>query len=339
MSEINEELISAYLDHELSKEERELVEAALAHDPKLRELKDELEVLHEDFELLPVYHALDIQQTISKAANQPTVRTKPKISANPISNPSKKKAWLAAGVGLAACLLLTVTWMNKPADTEPLAMSDNASSPLAEINAPPTDLIANHDDLAMEIDDGNAMGGLVPQQAAEMKMKASAEAISGLRNNDPPVPEVGLNSTLPQNKVDQTIRISVPQNRLTQLLAMIEPSPKKNPVEIADIKESSPSLKSNTASVGNRSKKDPGQTFDKGSADLVYAIERTPEELVSLMTQLQNSSYLPSPFNAARKEDTNAKDRYPEQVKNKQNGKLHVLFLITIEPDLKSKSK
>ena len=49
MSEINEELISAYLDHELSTEERELVEAALAHDPKLRQLKDELEMLQEDF--------------------------------------------------------------------------------------------------------------------------------------------------------------------------------------------------------------------------------------------------------------------------------------------------
>ena len=69
--------------------------------------------------------------------------------------------------------------MNKPADTEPLAMSDNASSPLAEINAPPTDLIANHDDLAMEIDDGNAMGGLVPQQAAEMKMKAKDHSVNG----------------------------------------------------------------------------------------------------------------------------------------------------------------
>jgi len=338
MSEINEELISAYLDHELSKEERELVEDAVAHDPKLRQLKDELEMLHEDFELLPVYHALDIQQIISKAANQSTVRTKPKISANPISSPSNKKGWLAAGVGLAACLLLTVTLMNKPADTEPLAMSDGVSSPPTEINAPPTDLIANHD-LAMEIDDGSAMRGLAPQQAAEMEMKASAEAPSGQMNYSAPILAEGKLSTRPQNNFDQTIRISVAQNQLTQLLATIEPSARKIPVASAGIQELSPSLNSIPAKSGNRSKTDSVQKFDKGSADLVISIQRTPEELVSLIKQLQNSNYLPSSVNAAGKESSKAKDRYVEQVKNEQNGKLQVLFLITIEPDLESKSK
>jgi len=337
MSEINEELISAYLDHELSKEERELVEAALAHDPKLRQLKDELEVLHEDFELLPVYYALDIQQTISKAANQPTVRTKPKISANPISNPSNKNGWLAAGVGLAACLLLTVTLMNKPADTEPLAMSDGVSSPPAEMEAPLTESLTLP---VLEMDDNSDMEGLAPQQAAKMQDKVSAEANSGQRNYRARIPAEGQLSGLPQNKFDQTIRISVAQNQLTQLLATIEPSAKKIPVENAGLQGFSRSLKSIPANSGNRSKKtDPVQKFDNGSADLVYAIQRTPEELVSLMTQLQNSNYLPSSVNAARKEDTNAKDRYPEQVKNKENGKLHVLFLITIEPDLESESK
>ena len=336
MSEINEELISAYLDHELSKVERELVEAALAHDPKLRQLKDELEMLHEDFELLPVYYALDIQQTISKAANQPTVRTKPKISANPISNPSNKNGWLAAGVGLAACLLLTVTLMNKPADTEPLAMSDGVSSPPAEMEAPLTESLTLP---ALEMDDGSDMEGLAPQQAAKMQDKVSAEANSGQRNYRARIPAEGQLSGLPQNKFDQTIRISVAQNQLTQLLATIEPSAKKIPVENAGLQGFSPSLESIPANSGNRSKTDSVQKFDNGSADLVYAIQRTPEELVSLMTQLQNSNYLPSSVNAARYEDTNAKDRYPEQVKNKQNGKLHVLFLITIEPDLESESK
>ena len=335
MSEINEELISAYLDHELSKVERELVEAALAHDPKLRQLKDELEMLHEDFELLPVYHALDIQQIISKAANQPTVRNKPKISANPISNPSNKNGWLAAGVGLAACLLLTVTLMNKPADTEPLAMSDGVSSPPAEMEAPLTESLTLP---ALEMDDNSDMEGLAPQQAAKMQDKVSAEANSGQRNYRAPIPTERL-SGLPQNKFDQTIRISVAQNQLTQLLATIEPSAKKIPVEIAGLQGFSSSLKSIPANSGNRSKTDSVQKFDNGSADLVYAIQRTPEELVSLMTQLQNSNYLPSSVNAARYEDTNAKDRYPEQVKNKENGKLHVLFLITIEPDLESESK
>ena len=336
MSEINEELISAYLDHELSKVERELVEAALAHDPKLRQLKDELEVLHEDFELLPVYYALDIQQTISKAANQPTVRTKPKISANPISNPSNKNGWLAAGVGLAACLLLTVTLMNKPADTEPLAMSDGVSSPPAKMEGYLTESLTLP---ALEMDDGSDMEGLAPRQAAKMQDKVSAEANSGQRNYRAPISAEGQLSGLPQNKFDQTIRISVAQNRLTQLLATIEPSAKKIPVETAGLQGFSPSLKSTSANSGNRSKTDSLQKFDNGSADLVYAIQRTPEELVSLMTQLQNSNYLPSSVNAARKEDTNAKDRYPEQVKNKENGKLHVLFLITIEPDLESESK
>ncbi|MBT6724909.1 MAG: hypothetical protein HOB20_16890 [Planctomycetaceae bacterium] len=215
-------------------------------------------------------------------------------------------------------------------------MSDGVSSPPAEMEAPLTESLTLP---AVEMDDGSDMEGLAPQQAAKMQDKVSTEANSGQRNYRAPIPAEGQLSGLPQNKFDQTIRISVAQNQLTQLLATIEPSAKKIPVENAGLQGFSHSLKSIPANSGNRSKTDSVQKFDNGSADLVYAIQRTPEELVSLMTQLQNSNYLPSSVNAARKDDTNAKDRYPEQVKNKQNGKLHVLFLITIEPDLESESK
>ena len=61
MKEMNEELISAYLDDELSPQEREDLERALTQNAALRQLKDELQALRDDFDSLPVYHHRDLE--------------------------------------------------------------------------------------------------------------------------------------------------------------------------------------------------------------------------------------------------------------------------------------
>ena len=336
MSEINEELISAYLDHELSTEERELVEAALAHDPKLRQLKDELEMLQEDFELLPVYHALDIQQVIRKAANQPTVQLTPKISTNRGSSPSNKKRWLSAGVGIAACLLLAVTLINQPSDTKPLAMSDSVSSPPAEMNAPLKNPLVSRQ-MTMELEEDGAMGGLAIQEAAEME-DAISSAVSSPPKNDNANAGVKVFSAPLQNKADQTIRITVEQKQLVRLLATIEPTSKKSSVANGGVPELAQARKSNAVNEVNQPK-ELMLDFDEGLVDLAYAMECTPEELVSLMAELQNAKYLPSSENADAVTNKKTRDHYKDQVKNKQSGKLQVLFLITVKPDLESDPK
>ena len=68
-------------------------------------------------------------------------------------------------------------------------------------------------------------------------------------------------------------------------------------------------------------------------------MECTPEELVSLMAELQNAKYLPSSENADAVTNKKTSDHYKDQVKNKQSGKLQVLFLITVKPDLESDPK
>ena len=336
MSEINEELISAYLDHELSTEERELVEVALAHDPKLRQLKDELEMMHEDFGLLPVYHALDIQQIVRKAANQPTVQLTPKISANPGSSAPNKKLWLSAGVGIAACLLLAVTLINQSDDTKPLAMTDSASLPLAEMNAPPTKPLASRQ-LTMELEEDGAMGGLAIQEDAGIE-DAIPSKVGGPPKTNNGNAEVKSFSAPLQNKADETIRITVEQKQLVRLLATIEPTSKKSPVVNGGLPELAEARKSNAANEVHQPK-ELVPDFDKVSTDLAYAKECTPEELASLIRQLKNAKYLPSSENADAEINNKTRDDYKDQIKNKQSGKLQVLFLISVKPDLESDPK
>lgn len=337
MSEINEELISAYLDHELSTEEQKLVEAALAHDPKLRQLKDELKMLQEDFGLLPVYHTLDVQQVIRKAANQGTVQLTSKISANPGSSPSNKNRWLSVGVGIAAGLLLAVTLINQPGDTEPLAMTDSASSPAAEMNAPRTSAHVNRE-LTTELEEHNAMGGLAIQEAAEMEDAISSSDSAPPKTNDRKAGVKPFSAPL-QHKADQTIRITVGQKQLVQLLATIKSTSKKSPMTSGGEPELSQARKSNAANDVNQPKEELMPDFDKGSIDFAYPIECTPEELFSLITQLQNAKYLSSSENANATMNSKLKGHFKDQLKNKQSGKLQVLFLITVKPNLEPDSK
>ena len=51
--QIPEELISAYLDGELTSDEQQLVEEALRTDPQAQQLLDELQSLHDHLQSIP----------------------------------------------------------------------------------------------------------------------------------------------------------------------------------------------------------------------------------------------------------------------------------------------
>jgi len=255
MSEINEELVSAYLDHELSMEEREMVEAALARDPKLLQLKEELELIQDDLNFLPFYHPQDIQLAIREASSQTTILPAGPSVAQTISSTSRRKRWLVAGISLAACLMVTVTLLVETGNRqEQIVMTDNAASLHDDMNSQldqqPRDADHLRSEYLAEGDMGGAMGGMgggfAPESASEEQGAVPRAAFSQASDaaSDSADPKVGvarsqnLNSeeapAAPGNaairsriQADQTIRLSVSRNQLAWLLATIDsPKPK-----------------------------------------------------------------------------------------------------------------
>lgn len=258
MSEIDEELISAYLDQELSIEERRMVDAALARDPKLRQLKEQLELIQDDFDLLPFYHPHDIQRAIREASSQTTVLPAGSSVAQTKSSTSQRRRWLVAGISLAACLMVTVTLLVETGNRqEQISMTDNATILPDDMNSQLDQQPRNADELAMSFaaegevaDMGGAMGGMgggfAPESVSEDQGAVPRAAFSQASDaaSDSADPQVGvarsqnLNSeeapAAPGNaaiqsriQADQTIRLSVTRNQLLRLLETIgSPRPK-----------------------------------------------------------------------------------------------------------------
>ena len=123
MKEMNEELISAYLDDELSPQEREDVERALTQNAALRQLKDELQALRDDFDSLPVYHHRDLELVVSSIVGE---SPPPAAIVRPTSTPTatKTRLWIPIAFGLAACLLAVITLLpDRNSESEQLTMS------------------------------------------------------------------------------------------------------------------------------------------------------------------------------------------------------------------------
>ncbi len=226
MSEIDEELISAYLDQELSVEERRMVDAALARDPKLRQLKEQLELIQDDFDLLPFYHPHDIQRAIREASSQTTVLPAGSSVAQTKSSTSQRRRWLVAGISLAACLMVTVTLLVETGNRqEQISMTDNATILSDDMNSQLDQQPRNADELAMSLaaegevaDMGGAMGGMggggAPMAAMESASKLSEDAAmdsrfgaeGGAAENAPSQTAPQGGQTAPGPNVEATVR-------------------------------------------------------------------------------------------------------------------------------------
>lgn len=255
MSEINEELVSAYLDQELSIEERRMVDAALARDPKLRQLKEELQLVQDDFELLPFYHPQDIKRVIRDATSQITTLPAGPSVAQTKSSASQRKRWLVAGISLAACLMVTVTLLVETGNRqEQIVMTDNAASLPDDMNSELDQQPRGADESAMgfgtEGDMGGAMGGMgggfsprekergeaaLPRAAFSQTDDAIAEiadptgVVAESQNLNPEETPTAPGNAAIRSRIqaDQTIRLSVTRNQLLRLLETIgSPRPK-----------------------------------------------------------------------------------------------------------------
>jgi len=366
MSEINEELISAYLDHELSMEGREMVEAALARDPKLRQLKEELELIQDDFNFLPFYHPQDIPRVIREASSQTTTLPAGPSVIPTESSASRSKLWLTAGISLAACLLVTVTLLVKTGNRpEQIVMTDSAASLPDDMNSQLDQQPRNTDESAMgfaaEAEIGGAIGGMsggLTPESASVEQGAAPRAAFSQASDESSDSAEGSAAIRSRVQADQTIRLSVTRNQLARLLETIgSPRPmlaaaksketantpqQRKSLNNSNLTEPSPNkLKQNGkpegGAISSMKVAVPSEVLEeqkgKRSAPLPYAVQRTPAELVELMTWLRSSKYWPNGQESEELDYESAKDHYTELFEKSSRKKLKVLFLITIEPD------
>lgn len=337
MSEVNEELISAYLDDELSPAERKLVDTALARDPKLQQLKEDLERLHSDFELLPVYRPQDTQQAIRQAMSQDgrlPVGDSEKIK---LRSSSSKKLWLTAGASLAACLLLAVTLLVQQNDnTGELALTDSSSTQPPAADFSDDEIKDRKGYLSEEGGMSGAMGGMMESSMEDMGVGGMNEEFNALEQRRPAGDEKLEKTTSSwvdevAREADQTIRVKISKSQLDALLATIAPLEFKEsgnaPASRKGVSSEEKSIADDADNQLNGEIK--RRNIEQQKLPLVYAIEQTPEQLDKLKARLRAANYLPEP-------DITSSDA--GRPSTKINGKLRVLVLITIQPEPKAKS-
>ncbi len=108
----NDELLSAYLDGELTGDEQALVEERLASDPSAQQLLDDLAMMREDLQSLPTYslpHDLS-ERVLQQAEHEMLVPRND--SPMPISKAAptswKKLAWALLVAGAAASIAIVI---------------------------------------------------------------------------------------------------------------------------------------------------------------------------------------------------------------------------------------
>ncbi len=379
MKEMNEELISAYLDDELSPQEREDVERALAQNPELQQLKDELQALRDDFDSLPVYHHRDLESVVSSIVGE---NLPPASIAKPTSTPTANKArlWLPIAFGLAACLLAVITLLpDRNSESEQLTMSMADQANQAEPGEhqsrflkQESDAIQSEGQFAMA--DGAAMGGGMAGAITASDAPNDLDSSGGFGQANQPAAEAseegqeraiaddnaGATANLiVQSRMapDHTIALTVSRDQLEGLLAIIDPpaASKPSPPAVSRIEKpagvpSQPQRNVRPAEASNQNADLRSQTKRRAIA---YAVEQTPEELANVLAKLEvqrqrkyrlaNEDEDLAEQSPQENNDPLDKKPTPKQLEKaklqiakladaKPDGKLNVLFLITLTP-------
>ncbi|MDX1945899.1 MAG: zf-HC2 domain-containing protein [Pirellulaceae bacterium] len=130
--EFSDELLSAYLDDQLTAAERAEVEAHLAADPAARQMLDELRALSGEVRSLPAHRAGSDFANRVVAAALAAKGQQPQVAAAP------RRAWLAATVAAlaaTAAAIAIVVWQPFAGETniaQPLSPIDQALASIAE---------------------------------------------------------------------------------------------------------------------------------------------------------------------------------------------------------------
>ena len=140
--ELNDELLSAYIDGELAPEERAAVDARLADDPAARKLLHQLRSVSQDVQSLPLQSVgRDLTQEILRRAEAikpaasktpaDSTTTKPTSAIPNLTIFQTRRSWVWASLALAAGLLIMV-----------LQPNNDARNPIADV--------ARHDGVTTE---------------------------------------------------------------------------------------------------------------------------------------------------------------------------------------------
>lgn len=129
--EFDDELLSAYLDNELSNDERARVESHLASDPAARHLLEQLRNVSQSVRELPVHSAADgLHDSILNRIE--AIRTPPPLA--PHSSLLAPRTWFWASCAVAAALLIMFLQPGSESETDVAMVAKTepqASEPLA----------------------------------------------------------------------------------------------------------------------------------------------------------------------------------------------------------------
>ncbi|TWT29571.1 hypothetical protein KOR34_51250 [Posidoniimonas corsicana] len=137
------ELISAYLDDELTLDERAQVEQRLASDAEAQRLLDELSALTATLHRLPPESApRDLTDAVLKSAERRMLTTEPRNhNGGGVSLGRSPRGWMWAALAIAAAVMLMVFQRDEP--TPSIAKSDaSADSGLAARDSAPAEVFA-----------------------------------------------------------------------------------------------------------------------------------------------------------------------------------------------------
>ena len=141
--QFTDEMISAYLDGELSVEERQSVEEVMAREPRYRQMLEELTTLRDKLETLPNYR-LDHQfhkRVLDRAQNQVNdAHANPITPQAPASHPPPGvvRRFFWAGMAIAAALVIMVVFRDQGVGTD--VAFNQADSARSQPNAQSPDL-------------------------------------------------------------------------------------------------------------------------------------------------------------------------------------------------------
>ena len=202
--QFTDELIRAYLDGELSTEERQRVEQVMEQEPRYRQMFDELKALRESLQTLPSYQLDNDFHTrvLDRALNQtPEIDAAAIDTTAPPTTNSPLLSWRGAswrrffwaGMAIAAAVLIMVFFRNE----EPrigVALNNSTESFPARSSEP----FAEADDAVVEF-------GLRKQNESAGEADADPSAARGA--DSPPVPQIRFRSRQTSANNDRTIEV------------------------------------------------------------------------------------------------------------------------------------
>ncbi len=186
----DDELLSAYVDGELTGEQLAQVEQQLADDPRARQWVEELRTLSREIQSLPKETiGQDLRTTVLQRAERAMLlgSESPVVSKPRAASSSRRWAW--AAMAIAASLLLTLYLPENQQEEKPLASAKAVPKSVPSLEAAGEDV-----DELLELKtviSGKASSPPTPSGGlAVISEESSAEAIEGLADASQPAPEV-----------------------------------------------------------------------------------------------------------------------------------------------------